>query len=70
MKTTSEYFDLRTGAIPEFKNPKQYIEAKIKILRRDFRISPTTKEMNHLYELKTRGDIDRAMVAIVHNHWG
>lgn len=55
---------------PQFKNARQFIEEKLKMLIRDFYIQPTTKELNHLYELKTESDINRAIRQIITNHWG
>lgn len=54
---------------PEFNNPEQYIQVKLKMLRRDMYIRPTAEEIMHLHTLKTRGDIDRAVASIVDRHW-
>lgn len=53
----------------EFKNPKQYVDLKLKMLRRDMCIEPTPEEIGHLYSLKTRGDIDRAVHSVIDRHW-
>ena len=53
----------------EFKTPKQYADAKIKMLREDMFIKPTKKEIEHLYSLKTQHDIDRSIASIVDKHW-
>lgn len=55
--------------IPKFENPNQFIEAKIKMLRKEFRIKLTNDEINHLYELKTEVDINAAVKTIINNHW-
>lgn len=55
--------------IPKFENPNQFIEEKIKMLHRHFKIHPTDAEINHLYELKTEGDINAAIKTILNNHW-
>ena len=61
--------DFQPSYIPKFENPNQFIEAKLKMLRYQFRIRPTDKEINHLYELKTEGDINAAIKTILNNHW-
>lgn len=66
---TDRYFDLRCGAVPDFRTPKQYIREKLKILRDDMCIHPTIREIDHLYSLKTEGDIDRACHSIIERHW-
>ena len=71
MKTneSDRYFDLRCGAVPDFKNPKQYVKEKLRILRDDMCIHPTVLEVDHLKSLKTEGDIDRAVHTIIERHW-
>jgi hypothetical protein len=56
---------------PIFRNPKQYIEAKLKILtdRRSFGIQPTDDEIAHLRTLKTQVQIDNAILSIIDRHW-
>lgn len=53
----------------EFENPEQYIKAKLEMLMTDMWIEPTEEEIAHLNELKTRGDIDRAVHSIIDRHW-
>ena len=53
----------------EFRNPEQYIRFKLRMLRTDMKIKPTKSEIAHLKELKTRGDIDRAVHAIIERAW-
>lgn len=55
--------------IPKFENPNQFIEAKIKMLYKEFKIKPTAEEISHLYELKTEVDINAAVKTIINNHW-
>ena len=57
---------------PIFKNPKQYVEAKLKILTdiRGFGIEPTKEELAHLHTLKTQVSIDNAILSIIEHHWG
>lgn len=52
-----------------FKNPKQYIKFKLKMLRRDMYIEPTQKEVDHLYTLTTETAIDNAVHSIIARHW-
>lgn len=54
----------------EFKTPRQYVDAKLKMLRNDMYIQPTPKEVFHLRELKTEGEINRAVASIIDRHWG
>lgn len=58
-----------SGHSPIWKTPEQYAEAKLKILRRDFRITPTENEINHLKSLKTQIAIDNACLGIINRHW-
>lgn len=55
--------------VEEFKNPKQYIKAKIKMLRNEMYIQPTEEEIDHLYLLKTDVAIDNAVHSIIDRHW-
>lgn len=54
---------------PQFKNAKQYIQAKLKMLVNDFYINPTETEIKHLYELATESEINRAVRQIINDHW-
>lgn len=53
----------------EFENTSQYVNFKLKMLRNEMFIEPTPEEVTHLYELKTRGDIDRAVCSVIDRHW-
>ena len=55
---------------PQFKNAEQFIQAKLKMLVKDFRINPTETEIKHLYELATESEINCAVRQIINNHWG
>lgn len=57
---------------PVFKNPEQYIKAKLCILTdpRGFGITPTNEEIAHLHSLKTQISIDNAILSIIEHHWG
>lgn len=52
-----------------FKNPKDYVNRKLRMLRDDMWIEPTKEEIDHLYSLKTRGDIDRAVHSVIDRAW-
>ena len=54
---------------PVFRDPRQYADAKIKILEEDFRIIPTMEEKCHLYTMKTQIAIDNAYQSIIDHHW-
>ena len=56
-------------AVPTFRTPKQYVREKLKMLRTDMEIKPTKEEIAHLKELKTQGDIDRAVHDIIKRAW-
>ena len=64
-----EYIDSHS---PDFRNPEQYIKAKVKILSdpRGFNITPTDEEMAHLRTLKTQFQIDNAIMTIIDRRWG
>ena len=57
------------GHSPQWNTPEKYVEAKLKILRRDFRITPTEEEIKHLKTLKTQISIDNAILSIINHHW-
>lgn len=52
-----------------FETPQQYLKVKLEMLEYDMCIKPTIEELDHLRELKTRGDIDRAVHSIIDRHW-
>ena len=54
---------------PKWKgNPQKYLERKLKILK-DFCITPTESEMEHLKTLKTQTEIDNGILNIMNNRW-
>ena len=66
-KTSSEEEkrrQLQQNYFCEFKNPKQYIKAKLKMLQNEMYIKPTEEEVEHLYSLKTDVAIDNAVHSI------
>lgn len=64
------YDEYITGHSPVFKNPEQYLKAKLKILSRDFHIEPTETELEHLHTLTTQVSIDNAILSVIAHHWG
>lgn len=64
------YDDYITGHSPVFKNPEQYLKEKLKILSRDFKITPTETELEHLRTLTTQISIDNAILSVIARHWG
>ena len=63
------YDEYITGHSPVFKNPEQYLKAKLKILSRDFKIEPTETELAHLHTLTTEISIDNAILSVINHHW-
>lgn len=54
---------------PQFTNPAQYLQAKLKILSRDFKVTPTATELEHLRTLTTQISIDNAILSVINHHW-
>lgn len=63
------YDEYITGHSPTFTTPKKYVDAKLKILRRDFCIEPTEEEIEHLNTLTTQIAIDNAILGIINRRW-
>ena len=59
----------RVSWAADFRTPRQYVKVKLNMLERDMHIYPTKDEIKHLSELKTQGDIDRAVHSIIDRHW-
>lgn len=53
----------------KFSTPEKYIEAKLKILRRDMLIEPTEEELIQLRSKKTEVGIDSCVKAIIARAW-
>jgi hypothetical protein len=47
----------------------EYRKAKLKLLRKEFRIDVTDEEENHLNTLETQFSVDRYCRTIIDNHW-
>lgn len=58
-----------TSHSPKFTTSEKYLKAKLRILRRDFCIQPTEKEIAHLNTLTTQISIDNAVLSIINRHW-
>ena len=54
---------------PQFTTPEKYLKAKLKILSRDFHITPTGTELAHLRTLTTQISIDNAILSVIAHHW-
>ena len=50
---------------PKFKNPKQYLEAKLELFSDQFCITPTAEQIVHMQGLKTQDAIDNAFISIM-----
>lgn len=57
------------SSVPKFTDAEKFVEEKIKMLKRDFRVHPTIEEIEHLKSLTTEGDINRAVASIIDRHW-
>ena len=55
---------------PKLTTPEKYLKAKLKILSRDFKITPTETELEHLRTLTTEISIDNAILSVIARHWG
>lgn len=58
------------NVVPEFTNAKEFAKKKIAMLKTDFCIPVTEREIKHLFELTTESEINRAVRQIIENHWG
>lgn len=66
---TEKRRQLQQNYIEEYKNPKQYIKAKLKMLRNEMFIEPTEEEIRHLLTLRSDVAIDNAVHSIIDRHW-
>lgn len=63
--------DDRNAAVPERKMSfKEYKKRKLKMLRRDFRISLTEEELAHADALTTEVQVDQFCLGILNKRWG
>jgi hypothetical protein len=58
------------SCIPKFTTHDKFVEAKIKMLEEDFKIPLSEKDIWHLREYKTEGEINAAVRAIIDKYWG
>ena len=63
------YDEYITSHSPQFTTPAEYLKAKLKILNRDFKITPTETELEHLRTLTTEIGIDIAILSVINHHW-
>lgn len=56
-------------AVTRFMSPKQYVKAKLKMLRNEMYIEPSGSEVAHLFELKSEIEIDQAVHSIIDRRW-
>lgn len=64
----SKYYK-RSVMNPQFNNKDEYIADKVAILRGQFLVKVTPKDMDHLKSLKTEHEIDRACTAIIKKYF-
>lgn len=50
---------------PVWKNPKDYLKRKLKILDEHFLITPTIEQLAHLHTLTNQVQIDNAILSII-----
>ena len=55
--------------VPSTANIDVYREAKLKILKRDFRITLSLDEIIHVKSLKTEIAIDNFCISAINRHW-
>ena len=66
VKNRRTYDDLWYG---DTSSIDSYIKCKIKMLKKDMKITPTQKEIDHLYDLTNTVAIDNAVHSIIDRHW-
>lgn len=60
----------RHSALTSYGAPiSEYKNAKLNMLKKDFKIDVTQEEENHLNELESEIAIDRYSRTIINNHW-
>lgn len=62
--------DDRTATKPRNMSLKEYRKMKLKMLRRDFRITLTEKELAHAETLTTEIQIDQFCLGMMNKYWG
>ena len=55
--------------IPEFENPEQFVDEKIKMLTEDFKINLTYEDKKYLRSFKTENHINTAVRTIFNKYW-
>lgn len=56
--------------MPEFTTAREFADKKIKMLKEQMCIHITKDEALHLRSLKTEGEINAAVRAIINKYWG
>lgn len=70
-KGINTMIDDRNAAVPVRKMSfKEYKKRKLKMLRRDFRISLTEEELAHADTLTTEVQVDQFCLGILNKRWG
>lgn len=60
---------MRCGVVPSFKTAEKFIEAKVKMIRDDFKIQLTDEDITYLHRFKTEHDINAAVRVLIDKHW-
>lgn len=58
-----------TSHSPQWTTPEKYLKDKLKILTRDFCITPTEEELAKLKTFRTQVSIDNAIRSVIAHHW-
>lgn len=62
--------DFVASYVPQFTTPEEFINTKIKMLKKDFYIDLTDDDIAHLREFKTENEINAAVKGIINKYWG
>ena len=62
--------DDRTAAKPHKMSFKEYKKYKLKMLKRDFRITLTEEELAHANSLTTETQVNQFCIGILNKRWG
>ena len=59
----------RASYIPKFRNPKEYADLKIGMLKDDFCLRLTKEDEVYIHSFKTEHEIDSACRAMLNKYW-
>ena len=59
----------RTGCIPTFTTPDEFISKKIKMMCDDFKIKLTAEDIAWLCTFTTEREINNAVRILINKHW-